>query len=130
MVTKGERADGAAYSRLAWRRTPLLREESPSKEGRGEVPKIGTAGRPRRARDQLARRSPKSGCQQDGRSHRSGVRNELPQTGPDPMRKRSVGSFSPILPGFKPQPPDRLRPDMQKIWRDTVGRMPGGWFTL
>jgi hypothetical protein len=45
------------------------------------------------------------------------------------MRKKSVAPF-PILPGMKPPPPDRLRPDMQKVWRDTVGRMPGGWFTL
>src|SRR5262245_49403387 len=56
--------------------------------------------------------------------------NEPPQTGTCLMRKKSVTSVSPILPGFKPPPPDRLRPDMRKVWTDTVGRMPAGWITL
>lgn len=36
----------------------------------------------------------------------------------------------PVVPGARPEPPDRLREDMRAVWRETVGRMPGDWFTL
>ena len=56
-----------------------------------------------------------------------GYNGSAPNREPDLMRKKSV---TPILPSLKPPPPDRLRPDMRKVWRDSVGRMPGSWFTL
>jgi len=46
------------------------------------------------------------------------------------MSRNNRPSISPLLPGTRPPPPDRLRPDMREEWRKIIARMPAGWFGL
>src|SRR5262245_55528084 len=44
------------------------------------------------------------------------------------MPRRSKFAVGPVMPGYRPAPPDTLRADMREEWLRIVGRMPAGFF--